>query len=68
MAASLVPAMEAALATVDEWRFDAFKLAEVTQVCARACVKGCAWVCVPGCVILCVFLVRLHVCVRVCRL
>lgn len=31
VAASLVPAMEAVLATVDDWRFDAFKLAEVTQ-------------------------------------
>lgn len=29
--ASLVPAMEAVLATVEDWRFDAFKLAEVTQ-------------------------------------
>lgn len=28
--ASLLPAMEAVLATVDEWRFDAFKLAEAT--------------------------------------
>ncbi|PNW74794.1 hypothetical protein CHLRE_12g509550v5 [Chlamydomonas reinhardtii] len=31
VAASLVPAMEAVLNTVDEWRFNAFKLAEVTQ-------------------------------------
>ncbi|GIL70062.1 hypothetical protein Vretimale_3337 [Volvox reticuliferus] len=31
VAASLMPAMEAVLATVDEWRFNAFKLAEVTQ-------------------------------------
>mmetsp|Transcript_34412 Transcript_34412/g.76444 ORF Transcript_34412/g.76444 Transcript_34412/m.76444 type:complete len:639 (+) Transcript_34412:160-2076(+) len=31
VAASLVPAMEAVLATVDEWRFDAFKLSEATQ-------------------------------------
>lgn len=31
VAASLVPAMEAVLATVDEWRFDAFRLAEATQ-------------------------------------
>ncbi len=31
MAASLVPAMEAVLNTVDEWRFNAFRLAEVTQ-------------------------------------
>ncbi|PNH07949.1 putative 3',5'-cyclic phosphodiesterase pde-1 [Tetrabaena socialis] len=31
VAASLMPAMEAVLATVDDWRFNAFKLAEVTQ-------------------------------------
>ena len=31
VATSLVPAMEAVLATVNDWRFDAFKLAEVTQ-------------------------------------
>lgn len=31
IAASIIPAMEAVLATVEEWRFDAFKLAEVTQ-------------------------------------
>lgn len=31
IAASIIPAMEAVLATVEDWRFDAFKLAEVTQ-------------------------------------